>query len=442
MQPTRPFAVLFAAALLLPNAAPAQPSATPTPSAAKFNYYFPPKLVKKGTNKSALAGAGTVTVKVYVNKDGTFKVQGVLKSSNHGDDQAALEIAQSSTYKPATKGGKAVAAFYDYALSFNAAGSSMTQTDTSELGQYERMVHAGNFSGAQTNLTAYLKAHPADPRAELYLGLADSFLNDYVDAAAAFDQAGTIPANYRAVAGKSYGEAAVTLASDKKVDAAISAGHHAVELAPGFGTYNALGFSEFVGGQYAVAAADLEKARSLAPSENVPANQRALVDINLVAAYFGAGDPDQAMKIVDEAKQLDPSIAAKLDIPIFNYYSSQAKTKFNNKQYTDAAALLEQAAPLAPTQAAALYTQAAFYLLAGDKPSNDKAKADADKAIALDPDDAAAYYAGGVALANSNKPKDALTYLQKADDAAKKAGQTALQTQIENAIKKVRAAPI
>src|SRR6202023_3870095 len=116
----------------------------------------------------------------------------------------------------------------------------------------ERMVHAGNFTGAQAKLLDYLKAHPSDARAELDLGLADSFLNDYVDAAAAFDQAGTIPQNYRSVAGKSYGEAAVSLASDKKTDAAIAAAHHAVDLAPGFGTYYALGFAEYIGGQFAI----------------------------------------------------------------------------------------------------------------------------------------------------------------------------------------------
>jgi tetratricopeptide (TPR) repeat protein len=439
MERTRPLAILFAAALLAPHAglaAQASSSGSAT-SATKFNYYFPPKLLKKGTSKSPIAGVGSVTVKVFVNKDGTFKVQGILKSTNHGDDQAALEIAQSSTYKPATKGGKVQAAFYDYTLSFGAGGSSSIMSDTSELGQYERMVHAGNFSGAQTKLIEYLKAHPGDARAELDLGLADSFLNDYVDAAAAFDQGGTIPPNYRAVAGKSYGEASVSLASDKKTEAAIAAGRRAVDLAPGFGTYNALGFSEYVGGQFAIAAADLEKARSLAPSENVSAQQRALVDINLVAAYLGAGDLDKAMKISDEAKQLDPSISGKLDIPIGNYYSNQARTKFANKQYVDAAVLLEQGAPLAPSQAAAMYTQAAYYYLAGDKPDNVKAKADADRAIALDPNYAAAYYAGGVALANTSKTKDALSYLQKADDAAKKAGDTALTAQIENAIKRV-----
>jgi len=63
--------------------------------------------------------------------------------------------------------------------------------------------------------------------------------------------------------------------------------------------------------------------------------------------------------------------------------------------------------------------------------------ADADKALALDPGNALAYYAAGVSMANQNKPKDALDYLKKADDAAKKDGDTDLATQVEAAIKRV-----
>lgn len=73
------------------------PTAVLAAGSPTSNSYSPPKLVKKGTNKSVVAGAGSVTVQVYVNKDGTFKVQKVIKSTNHGDDQAALEIAQTST---------------------------------------------------------------------------------------------------------------------------------------------------------------------------------------------------------------------------------------------------------------------------------------------------------------------------------------------------------
>src|SRR5579885_2450579 len=66
-------------------------------------YYIPPKLLKQGTFTSPVSGAGTVIVKVLVNPDGSFKVQGVVKSTNKSDEAAALEIANSSKYKPATR---------------------------------------------------------------------------------------------------------------------------------------------------------------------------------------------------------------------------------------------------------------------------------------------------------------------------------------------------
>ena len=246
---TRALAASLIAALSLPVAALA---ATPAPSGPTMGYYNPPKLLKRGTNTSPIAGQGSVVLKVLVNKDGTFKVQGILKSTNHGNDQAALEIARSSTYKAATKGGKPQLAFYDFTLNFSAGGSASTMGDQSELGRLERMLHAGNFSGAQTGLNDYLKQHADEPRASLDLGLADSFLYDYEGAAAAFERAGTIPQNYRSVAGKSYAEAAISLAKAKKNDAAVAAGRHGVDLAPGFGTYNALGFAEYGAGQFAI----------------------------------------------------------------------------------------------------------------------------------------------------------------------------------------------
>jgi tetratricopeptide (TPR) repeat protein len=431
---TRALAASLIAALSLPVAALA---ATPAPSGPTMGYYNPPKLLKRGTNTSPIAGQGSVVLKVLVNKDGTFKVQGILKSTNHGNDQAALEIARSSTYKAATKGGKPQLAFYDFTLNFNAGGSASTMGDQSELGRLERMLHAGNFSGAQSGLNDYLKQHADEPRASLDLGLADSFLYDYEGAATAFDKAGTIPQNYRSVAGKSYAEAAILLAKAKKNDAAVAAGRHGVDLAPGFGTYNALGFSEYGAGQFAIAAVDLEKARTLAVSEGISAQQRALVDANLMSAYVSAGNLDMAQKIADEAKTLDPTVSKNLDLSFANYYGNQARDKINAKLYTDAAALFEKGAAAAPSQAALLYAQAARAYLLDPHPDNVKAKADADKAIALDPDSAVGYYAAGIALANTNKTKDALGYLQKADDAAKKAGDAGLVAAIENSIKRL-----
>jgi len=93
------FCLLACAAIVAaPFAAGAQTQAT----------YIAPKLLSRGANETALAGTGAVTVQVFVKKDGTFSVSKVLKSTNPGDNAAALEIAKSSKYVPATRGGKKV----------------------------------------------------------------------------------------------------------------------------------------------------------------------------------------------------------------------------------------------------------------------------------------------------------------------------------------------
>jgi len=430
MQRTSPIAALCVLAYLSPLAAVAAPASDPS------TYYTAPKLIKRGTATAAIDGPGTVMVKVLVNKDGTFKVQGIISSTNHGDDKAALEIASSSTYRPARKGSKVQTAFYDFRLTFTASGAA-TETDTTELGQIERMIHAGNFSGAKTKIDAYLLSHPGEARAEVDLGLADSFLNDFEGAAAAFDKGGTIPPNYRAVAGKSYAEAAITFSRAKDGKTAVAYGRRAVELTPSFGTYNSLGFAEYANADYVSAAADLEKARGLAVSEKIPDKTRGLVDLNLTAAYLNAGNLDAATQSAAEARQLDATLGNQLDTLMVNYYGTQAKGLYASKKFAEAAVMFEQAAGTIPSQAAFLYAQAAKAYLFGDKPDNLKAKADAEKALALDPGNALAFYAAGVSLANQNKSKDALDYLKKAQDAAKKAGDADLTTQIEAAIKRV-----
>ena len=128
--------------------------------------------------------------------DGSFTVQKVLRSTNHGDDAAALDIAKHSTYAPATRGNKKVVAFYDYTLKFTAGGEFVADAGSaaggSDTAAFERELRAGNYSGAQTGLKAYLAQHPDDAKAQTDLGVADTFLNDYEDAVTAFDKAGTI----------------------------------------------------------------------------------------------------------------------------------------------------------------------------------------------------------------------------------------------------------
>ena len=78
---------------------------TQLPAAAQYaNEFVPAKLIKQGTTSTAIAGSGTVVVQVQVNADGTHKAIKVIHSSNSGDNPAAMEIAQNSSYRPAHRG--------------------------------------------------------------------------------------------------------------------------------------------------------------------------------------------------------------------------------------------------------------------------------------------------------------------------------------------------
>lgn len=400
------------------------------------NYYFPPKLVKRGAPKTPIGGPGTVVVKVLVNPDGSFKVQDIITSTNHANDAAAKEIAQSSTYKPATRGGKPILAFYDFTLKFTGSGFSSGE-DSASLPGLERLLRAGNYSGAKTGLTAYLAAHPEDKAAQVDLGVANTFLLDYPAAAAAFDAAGPIPANYRAVAGKAYSETAVSLSAAKNYPAAVAAANHAVELSPGVATYNTLGYAELAAGDAPGAVRDLEKARDLAVAANAPAHDRALVVSNLTSAYVTVGNIEAAKSAAAQVAKLDPS-ATGAQIALATYYAKKGKELADAGKQLDSAAAYELAAQTAPSVAVTMYANAAFsYLSAKPKPENAKAKADADKALAIDANDPGANFAAGVALANDGKNSDALTFLHRAEAATKSGGDQTLAPAIQAAIKQL-----
>ena len=404
------------------------------------NYYTPPKLKAQGSSSAAVAGPGVVIVKVLVAKDGSAKVQGVVRSSNHADDPVALDIAKSSTYRPATRGTTAITAFYDYTLKFNVkGGSASSDAGAGGLAAFERQIRAGNYSSAQTGLTAFVAAHPGDTKAELDLGIASAYLNEASAAAVAFGKAGAIPDTYHALAAKSFNDAANEAYKAKDYPAAVVAAKRAVEFAPGPFTWNSLGTAEDAAGDRAAASADLEKARSLAAADSAlkPAD-RARIDANLVSAYVDAGRIDDAKTVAAEATKLDPTQTGA-QMFLANYYSKTASDLIAAGKLPEGAAAYEQAAVAAPSQAVQSYTEAAFaYLKMKPNAANDKAKADADKALAIDPANASANFAAGIALANQpGKSKDALTYLNKADTAAKAGSDPALTSAIENVLKQL-----
>lgn len=419
-----------------------------TADAATPAYYVPPKLKSQGKSVSLVAGPGTVVVKVLVAKTGTATVQGVVRSSNHADDAAALEIAKSSTYRPATRGAVAETAFYDYTLKFAGKGSAASDaSDVSApaaggLSQYERQIRSGNYAGAQSGLKAYVAQHPSDSKAFVDLGVSSAFLGQATVAADAFDKAGTVPDTARALAAKAYNDAASERLKAKEYPGAVSAAKRAVALAPSPFTYNTLGTAEDAAGDHAAAIADLEKSRSLgaADASFKPAD-RATIDANLVSAYLAANRPDDAKTLVDEIAKLDPS-QTNAQLHFANYYVKSASDLANAGKYVEAAAQYDKAAVAAPSQAADAYASAALsYLKVKPNADNVRAKAEADKALALAPDNASANFAAGVALANQpGKTKDAIAYLNRADASAKKGSDQSLTATIENVLKQLNGA--
>ena len=410
------------------------------PAYAQGTYYIPPKLAKQGKATSPNSGPGTVVVKVLVNADGTFKVQDVIKSTNHGNDKAALEIAASSKYKPATRGNKPILAFYDYTLKFTA--SSVTSVDEDEgsgaLADIDKDIRGGNYTTAKSALEQYIAVHPGDAQAQGLRGVTDTYMKDYEGAVKAFDGAGTVPAKDAPSAALAYVLYAQQQANAKNGPAAVDAAKKGVQYAPTFASYNVLGYAQQVSGDYPSAIESFQKALSLAAADSTATpKSKSVIEANLATAYASSGDLDKAKAAAAQAVKLDPSSTAG-NAAIAAYYFKKGQDAAKAGNLADAATNYESGAQASPADAVALYTEASLAYL-NLKPNADpvKAQADAQKALAIEPDNARANFLAGIALADQGKSKDALTYLNKADAAAKAQNDTALATQIETNIKQL-----
>ncbi len=416
----------------LPLRAPAQTSV----------FYVPPKLASRGTSTTPIAGKGTVTVKVFVHANGKAVVPStVQKSTNHADDAAALEIAKASTYKPATKDGKATDAFYTFVLNFSGSGSITDPNERSNgaLQSISALERGGNYAGAKTQLATYLQSHPDDKDAYDLLGVADAFTDDFSAAAAAFGKAGTIPAKYKTLAGKTYTNAAATALKANDDDSAVGYAGKAIDLVPSAEPYNIRGSAEYAQKKYDPAITDLEKARDLAVAAKSDNHQLAIIETNLTAAYMGAGQSDKGLATAKDVTRLDPTITQTGDV-IAQYYNDKATSLVKSGDRKAAADQLDAGAGAAPKYAVQLYSNAATIMASDTKPDWKAVKTEADKALAIDPNDARSNYVAGVALANDKNTKDALTYLTKAQASAKTGNDPDLSKQIDAALKQLEPA--
>jgi tetratricopeptide (TPR) repeat protein len=408
-----------------------------TAAAQTSTFYTPPKILKQGTSSAPVVGTGAVTVKVFVKKDGSVGTVQVEKSTNHGDDAAATEIAKTSTYKPGLRDGKPIDAYYTLALKFN--GSAVT-TDTgstvSDVNQANALIRAAKYDEAKTELQAYLTGHPGDKDASALLGVADYYLKDHAGAAAAFDAAGTIPDRFKTVAAQAYSEAAVDALKAKNNDQAIALADKALALQPNVNTLYIQGTAYANAQKYPQAIADLEKAKAQATTGRADAATLDAIDSSLATSYVLGGEVDKGLALAKAVKARNPS-NTRVDDALASYYNQQAIAAMQAGKKADAVSNLEAGARAVPSRAVALYVAAANVLSQGDKPDWKAVKAEADKALALSPNDARANYVAGIAVANGGDGKAAIPLLQKAK--ANAGSDASLNADIDAALKKLSA---
>lgn len=386
------------------------------------NQYYPARLVKQAASSVEPKGAGRVTVQVLVHPNGTFKVIRVIRSTNPGDNAAALDIARRSKYAPASKGGHKVQAFYDFSVSFGA------QNVSAAAAAIDKMLVAKEWAQAKAAATQDLATHPDDQLVQAQLGVADAFAGNIAGAVAAFDKAGTIAPQYAGIAMQAYALNATSIA-EKDPKAAVAQAQRAVALGKDYDSYYALGVAEYADYNNTAALAALKTAQQLAKSENPPAPPKSVANIDeeLMLVYMAQHDNADAQKVAADLNATDPTLGKKVTA---YSYDMQAAAMQRAKNYNGAIAMFRQAAKADPQWAGATeYTKIAILYASEPIPDYLNAKAAADKAIADDGNFALAYYIGGVALyenaltaGNANSEEDANIYLRKAHDLAQNQG--------------------
>lgn len=415
------------------------------PAAAQYaTDYTPPKLLRQGKTAHAIAGTGTVIVQVQVNANGSHKATRILKSTNRGDNAAAMDIAANSTYRIALRGKKPITAYYDFTLKFRGKSAAVADTgpESGPTLQIARMIRAGNYAGAKAAAMQYLATNPSDTTALAQLGVADFYANDFAGAAAAFAKDGTIAQQYQAVAAHAYATAA---AQGKDPVSAVDYGKRAVALDTSANSYYGLGVAELNAGDAASAAVNLKKARDLAFADSkTGTREKVTLDTELFAAYVKNNDMADARTLAAQIKQLDPTSTVPQRI-LGNQLLTAGTVAGKAGKHDDAIASFLQAGTSGDRAVEVTgYTLASFEEGRKDKPDYAKAKGYADKALAINADDAQANFAEGVSISgqwvngggkDAGLKSQAMGFLNKAESLAESAGNIGLKLQIQNFIK-------
>lgn len=411
----------------------------------------PPHIVHMGTHSTATAGNGTVRVQIQVNADGSHTVTRIISSTNHGDDQAAREVAESSTYRPAACSGRPMPYFYDPLFKFHGASVSSTEETGGTVAgaagggsitaRVEGLIRSGQYDTAKSIAQSALASHPDDTHLMQLLGIAEYYAHDYDDAAATFARAGTPEHIYAGVAAQAYANAAVHLA-DTNPQLALTYGNSAVALDHGANSHFALGVAQLANKQYAQAIETLQNVHGVIFADShTDLQTRYGLDQRLLQAYIGANELPAAQPTIDEMHRLEPSNPYPTQ-EIGVTYVLQGNDAATAKNYDQAIALYEKAAALGdPKIAGIAYDRAAIALAGEAHPDLARVKSYADKALALDANDPIANFFEGYVYAqqyatshSANAKQQALLYLNKADTLAKAAGNQGLAAQAQQMI--------
>ncbi|HEY1883987.1 MAG TPA: TonB family protein [Candidatus Cybelea sp.] len=418
------------------------------------NEYTPAKLIKQGSTTAGIAGSGKVVVQVQVNADGSHKVIRVISSTNSADNQAAMQIAQSSSYRPAHRGATPITAFYDFTLKFNGKSVAQNPSETGGISmpssgtlspaatQIATLIRQKQYAQAKSKAQAALLNSPDDQGLREMLGIASYDTQDFDGAAQAFDKVPSIAPQFKAVAAQSFAAAAVKAASSSP-EQAMSYANKAMSLAPDTNSRFALGVAQLASNDNAAALASLKAAHDSAMADSkIPVSSKVNIDSELLQAYLANNDVQSAQALSAQIKQLDPSSTAgarAMGASLLKSGQAAVAAKDSETALKD----FDQAAALGDPQiAVTANVSAAFAVAQSAKPDYKRMQSYADKALALQPNNAQANFAEGIALTgqwagshNDGIKKQAADALAKADQQAKADGNEALALQVETFVK-------
>jgi tetratricopeptide (TPR) repeat protein len=423
------------------------------PALAQYTSEFTPaKVSKTGTTTHEISGTGAVQVHVLVDSTGRAKAVSVLKSTNPGDNAAAMDIARNTIYTPARRGSSVTETYYDYWLHFNGK-TVQTQEEQAISGEsggadtasIDALVRAGKYKDAIAKANTALLSSPGNPGVLQLLGVAQYYDNDFTDAAATFSRVDDIKKPFQPIAAQAFATGAVRMSQTNPTQA-LEYANKAVALTNGDPTSKfALGVAQLANKQNADAVATLKAVHDqMMADPKADTKTKLNVDQELLQAYLANNDSTDANALSAEMKTLDPS-GSGASRAISQHYLQLGSDAMTANDFPTAAKDFDQAASSSSGQdAVTANTFAAFAVMREAKPDYGKAMEYAQKAVTGAPDDPQANFALGLSYygtyASSNKNDDktqALTYLNKADQLAKAAGNEGLALQIEAQIKNI-----